>query len=111
MFQASETGRFLFIEFVEIAEMCKNIPSESKTWLFAGYLSRVFYLPPLEHELFIKEAYVRKMKDKGYTILAWTVNDTERMLELVGWGVDGIITDVPDEALVALQDAGHIASE
>lgn len=33
---------------------------------------------------------------------AWTVNDPQRMVELVSWGVDGIITDVPDIAVAHL---------
>ncbi len=59
----------------------------------------------------LTENYVKRMKDKGYTVLAWTVNDTARMIELVGWGVDGIITDVPDEAIVAMQEAGFMGEE
>jgi glycerophosphoryl diester phosphodiesterase len=29
-------------------------------------------------------------------VIPWTVNDPDRMRELIGWGVDGIITDRPD---------------
>jgi glycerophosphoryl diester phosphodiesterase len=35
---------------------------------------------------------------RGRTVHAWTVNDRERMRELMAWGVDGLITDVPDVA-------------
>lgn len=42
--------------------------------------------------------YVTAAHDAGLAIYPWTVNDPERIEELAGWGVDGIITDVPDLA-------------
>lgn len=38
----------------------------------------------------------------GLQVNVWTVNDPARMVELASWGVDGIITDVPDIAVAAL---------
>tara|TARA_B100000686_G_C16780192_1_gene971298 strand:- start:1947 stop:2642 length:696 start_codon:yes stop_codon:yes gene_type:complete len=38
-------------------------------------------------------------KQKEIDINVWTVNDEDRMEELIDFGVDGIITDVPDVAL------------
>jgi glycerophosphoryl diester phosphodiesterase len=35
----------------------------------------------------------------GRAVHVWTVNDVRRMTELTLWGVDGLITDVPDVAL------------
>lgn len=37
-------------------------------------------------------------------VVPWTVNAREDMVRLIGWGVDGLITDWPDRALVALAD-------
>ncbi len=51
---------------------------------------------------FLRPRYVAKMKDRGYRVLAWTVNDPAEMRRLVEMGVDGIITDRPDEALTVL---------
>jgi len=34
----------------------------------------------------------------GIEVNVWTVNEPDRMRELVDWGVDGIITDIPDAA-------------
>lgn len=34
----------------------------------------------------------------GLQVLPWTVNETEDMRRLIGWGVDGVITDRPDLA-------------
>jgi glycerophosphoryl diester phosphodiesterase len=41
----------------------------------------------------------------GLALNTWTCDDPERIRELVGWGVDGICTDVPDVALAVLRDA------
>jgi glycerophosphoryl diester phosphodiesterase len=43
---------------------------------------------------FIDAAHAR-----GMPVLAWTIDDTARMAELVQDGVDGIVTDRPDLAL------------
>ncbi len=43
--------------------------------------------------------YVKRMKRRGYRVFTWTVNDAERARELVEMGVDGIITDRPDQLL------------
>jgi glycerophosphoryl diester phosphodiesterase len=41
--------------------------------------------------------------DSGLFVNAWTCNDPDRIRELAAWGVDGIVTDVPDLARLALQ--------
>jgi glycerophosphoryl diester phosphodiesterase len=38
----------------------------------------------------------------GLAVNVWTVDDPERMVELAGLGVDGIVTNVPDVARAAL---------
>lgn len=47
------------------------------------------------HEL-VDAEFVRHAKDNGKKIYAWTVNEREEMLRLIGLGVDGILTDKPD---------------
>jgi glycerophosphoryl diester phosphodiesterase len=34
----------------------------------------------------------------GLSVIPWTVNDVTEMRRLIGWGVDGIVTDRPDRA-------------
>lgn len=51
------------------------------------------YYPLLSREI------IEKIKNRGIAVIPWTVNDTNAMQELVGWGVDGIITDYPDRAI------------
>ena len=35
----------------------------------------------------------------GLAVNVWTCDDPDRMRELIGWGIDGICTNVPDVAL------------
>jgi glycerophosphoryl diester phosphodiesterase len=44
----------------------------------------------------LTEAIVGEARGLGLTLLPWTVNDAPTMERLIGWGVDGIITDRPD---------------
>lgn len=46
----------------------------------------------------ITVALVEAAHDVGLAVNSWTVNDPDRMEQLASWGVDGIITDVPDVA-------------
>ena len=51
------------------------------------------------HHLAVDEDFVVASHEYGLEVNVWTVNDEDRMEELIGFGVDGIITDVPDVAL------------
>jgi glycerophosphoryl diester phosphodiesterase len=50
----------------------------------------------------VDEAYVRLAHEAGLAVNVWTVDGPERIAELAGLGVDGIITNVPDVARRAL---------
>lgn len=45
---------------------------------------------------FLTRECVDAMHAQGLQVFCWTVDDPDRMRELVEWGVDGIITNVPD---------------
>ncbi|MEE8445055.1 MAG: glycerophosphodiester phosphodiesterase [Alphaproteobacteria bacterium] len=47
----------------------------------------------------LNEARVGAIRAQGYRVLAFTVNDTVRAAELLGWGVESIITDYPERIL------------
>jgi glycerophosphoryl diester phosphodiesterase len=49
----------------------------------------------LEHTLLTK-ARIGEIHDAGLRIATWTVNDPARAAELIGWGVDTLITDAVD---------------
>jgi glycerophosphoryl diester phosphodiesterase len=42
---------------------------------------------------------IRAAHAAGLAVNAWTCDDPDRMRQLIGWGVDGICTNVPDVAL------------
>lgn len=48
---------------------------------------------------FIDHALVAVVHDAGGRVIAWTVNDARRAIDLIGMGVDAICTDVPREIL------------
>jgi glycerophosphoryl diester phosphodiesterase len=43
---------------------------------------------------------------RGLKVVPWTVNRVADMSRLITWGVDGLITDRPDLARIAMSDAG-----
>lgn len=47
----------------------------------------------------LSQEIVENLQKEGMAVIPWTVNDTNEMQELIGWGVDGIITDYPDRAI------------
>lgn len=52
-----------------------------------------------EHTMLTREI-VTELHAKGMKVIPWTINETSRMKTVLSWGVDGIITDYPDRALV-----------
>lgn len=49
-----------------------------------------------------RKSLIRTAKKKNYDLYYWTVNDIESMRKLLANGVDGIITDRPDQLLSIL---------
>lgn len=47
----------------------------------------------------VTEAGIRAAHLAGLAVNTWTCDDPDRMRALIGWGVDGICTNVPDVAL------------
>lgn len=48
------------------------------------------------YHLTLRPQTVQALHAQGMQVIPWTVNDVSRMTELVGWGIDGIISDYPD---------------
>jgi len=55
------------------------------------------------HEILVDEALREATLKAAIGLNAWTVNDPVRVSELVDLGIDGLITDVPDEVLRILE--------
>jgi glycerophosphoryl diester phosphodiesterase len=51
------------------------------------------------HETLALPARIGSIHQAGKRVHVYTVDDPERMRRLWGWGVDGLITDVPELAL------------
>ncbi len=51
----------------------------------------------------LTRAQVKAAKAAGWPVLVWTVNEPARARELIGWGVDGLITDRPEALIAALR--------
>ncbi len=49
---------------------------------------------------------VKVAQGLGLRVIPWTVNEAADMDRLIGWGVDGIVTDYPDRLRAAAQRAG-----
>ncbi len=54
------------------------------------------------HDVLVDQAFVDRAHAEGLQVNVWTVDDPERIRQLVGFGVDGIITNDPARALAAL---------
>ena len=54
----------------------------------------------------LTEASLAEAHARGLRVMPWTVNHPADMARLIAWGVDGICTDCPDLARIAMQAAG-----
>jgi len=52
-------------------------------------------------------ARIRKAQALGMKVIPWTCNNRKDMLRLIGFGVDGIITDNPPILIELLKQTGH----
>jgi len=60
------------------------------------------------HDLMVDNAFVRRCQQAGLDINVWTVDNPDRIVQLAGMGVDGIITNTPDKATEVLARAGFV---
>ncbi|HET9632019.1 MAG TPA: glycerophosphodiester phosphodiesterase family protein [Terrabacter sp.] len=54
----------------------------------------------------VDAAFVERAHGLGLAVLPWTVNDPERMSELLAAGVDGLVSDYPDRAVALSSPVG-----
>ncbi len=55
------------------------------------------------NHMLLNPARVNEIKEKGYLLLAYTVNNIQRAQELLSWGVDAIFSDCSEAILTGLQ--------
>lgn len=51
----------------------------------------------------VTQELVKEAQGLGLKVLPWTINTPAEMEKLIGWGVDGIITDYPDRLRAVMQ--------
>ena len=49
---------------------------------------------------------VKTAQQLGLKVIPWTVNEPRDIDRLIGWGVDGLISDYPDRVRAAMQQRG-----
>ena len=54
----------------------------------------------------VTESLVKEAQSLGLKVIPWTINTPADMDRLIGWGVDGIITDYPDRLRAVMQARG-----
>ena len=59
---------------------------------------------------FANRSFIRAAHGNGKEVYVWTVNDAVTMSNLIGRGVDGIITDKPALAKIVLQQRAQMSS-
>jgi glycerophosphoryl diester phosphodiesterase len=50
-----------------------------------------------DYALINNPLYVKKLQDLGFKVVAWTVNQKCDWEKLIGWGINGIVTDAPEQ--------------
>jgi glycerophosphoryl diester phosphodiesterase len=73
---------------------------------FQENLAELGFTPDIYGPYFklISQELVDQCKDKNMLIIHWTVNEEEDARRLIGYGVDGIITDYPDKVKAILNE-------
>lgn len=51
------------------------------------------------HKALISPRLIRRSHKLNLKIIGWTVNDTSTALKLMGWDIDGFMTDVPERVI------------
>jgi glycerophosphoryl diester phosphodiesterase len=56
-----------------------------------------------DYALINNPLYVKKLQDLGFHVVAWTVNKKCDWEKLIEWGINGIVTDKPEELHMYLE--------
>jgi glycerophosphoryl diester phosphodiesterase len=61
----------------------------------------------LGHDI-LSASLIKKLQAEGIHVWAWTVNDPQRMKQLLDWGIESITTDKPDLLTKILEERKHL---
>ncbi len=89
----------------------RSDPGLQTVWLIGNRLSpeenldRLTFTPDIYSPHFerVDPQLAPLLQARGIGLIPWTVNEVADMQRLIGWGVDGLITDYPDIALDVLR--------
>lgn len=93
----------------------RSAPTRDVKWFYVLNQLRLARLWPRTADVFqvpetrgalriVTPRFVRAAARRDVPVHVWTVNETADMERLLGWGVDGLITDRPDRAARVLAD-------
>jgi glycerophosphoryl diester phosphodiesterase len=108
-----EDGRWLVSSFrlATVGRVRACAPSLRTAWLTESFDEDVIeqaaaggHAAIHPHEGSVDAPTVDVAHRAGLTVNVWTCNDPDRMRQLIGWGVDGICTDVPEVALAVRRE-------
>lgn len=74
-------------------------------WLFDKLKKMEASLCP--HHGLVTEESLQTFKEMKFKVIPWVVNSEKRMMELLYWGVDGIISDNPEKLARLLERIGN----
>ena len=106
-----DAGPWIISSFrLATVDRCRALAPEVPTGWLVMQLDEAVVTTSAEHghaavhpwELSVRAAMVERCHDAGLAVNVWTCDDPARAIELDGWDVDGIVTDVPDIILEAL---------
>ena len=113
--QRGEDPRWVISSFNRrtVDAMRTLLPSVRTAWLTLGVrdedaartardLARSGHIALHPWDRFLTRTCVDGFHAEGLQVNVWTVDDPARIVELASWGVDGIVTNVPDIARTAL---------
>lgn len=88
----------------------KSVSTAALVWekgtTLSGSLDTLGFTPNIyspSHTL-VDEALIREAAEKGVKVIPWTVNEKDKMKQMISYGVDGLITDYPDRAKALLDE-------
>ncbi len=72
-------------------------------------LSQLSYKPEVISPYFklLDKTLVQSLQAEGYNIIPWTLNETDDINLMIAYGVDGIISDYPDQVIELLNVGKH----
>ena len=79
---------------VRLAALVENVRSIETNLGALGFVPYI-YSP---NYMLLNKKVIEDLHERDIRVVPWTVNKTEKMLELKKWGVDGLITDYPNKA-------------